>query len=409
MGYLDQAGSKISAGGRNFDQGLRSSIGMDNSEQKALMKQSRHANEQHYKKQLEEFGRMRNEDIYLKHQNRKELDQYKGIKDYNVREYMGVQDQLRRDAEAQAQDARQTYTNTIQPQLKNAMETARSNASQAMTLSQAGDPNNQIHQAVRGLYDQQAQGVRQQGLADYGVLAALGNQATAGQMGTGAPMTGAQTQLLQSANLGQASLAYNRAQQQMARLKEQGIEKGFQESDRQYQRGTEARDAYNRSIGNFESAMDRNLDREKGFRDTRQAYAADKMGVHLGSARENLGLEQGYAGLEHQLNTGNSQRMLGALSDYYGGYQQGLANQIAGANASNAARAGLFGAGITAAGTIGGAMIGGPAGAAAGAAAGQQLGGAMGQAGQVPYQPVSYGSGGSQYQQQQYPGYGYYR
>lgn len=317
------------------------------------------------------------------------LDEMKGYDS----EYLKRIKALDKETAAQAKDAQITYSNDIQPRLKGIMEEAQRNASSAMTLEEAGDVNNKVQTAVRQLYADQAQGVRKQGLADAGVLAALGNQATANTMGVGGPLTGSQMQLLSANNQQQSGLAFARAQQEMDRLREQGLDRGFSESANQYERGQRAIDRYQGSVANYEGGMDRNIDRMSNFRNQSNAYG----------------------GQIHGLKSGGSLRDIGYLNQVYGGKQEGLNQAIAMANADNASKAAMTSGMITAAGTVGGAVLGsagGPMGTVAGGMVGSQVGSAVGGAAtgggagaQVPtnnYRPAYGQYGYSQpYQQQQ--------
>lgn len=292
---------------------------------------------------------------------------------------------LEKEAQDQANNATAVYKNDISPRFKQIMENAGQEARGAMTLQEAGDPNNRVQQAVRAMYDQQGEGVRKQGLADSGVLAAMGAQATAQQMGVGGPMTGSQMQLLSANNAQQGGQAFARAQQNMQRLKEQGIDRGFTESSNQYARGVDAKDFYNRSIANYEGAMDNDIARQRGFRQERGGLQSQMQGVRMGG--------QG--------------RELGYNNQVYGGQQQAINQAIAQANADNAARSAMATAGMQAAGTFFGGMYGGKDGAAAGGQFGQGAGNSMGGQGQSV--GTGYGQQGTnqqqtppQQQQQQY-------
>lgn len=225
------------------------------------------------------------------------------------------------EASSQAGDARATYKNTIQPRLKNIMEEAGREASGAMTLQQAGDPNNAVHKAVRGMYDQQAKGVQRQGLQDFGVLSALGAQAAQGAMG--APMTAGQQANIYAANQGQAGNAYSAAQRRMFDLQQQGLDRGFSESAAQYERGQGAKDRYRQSLGDISGAEADYMDRQRGFRQERLGYGGADM--ELGQQR---------AGLDRDLAYGKSERRLGSLGNYYGQKNQVLENRMG----DNAAR-----------------------------------------------------------------------
>ncbi len=246
-------------------------------------------------------------------------DQMRGYTSNYVKNSEGLRD----EASAQSKSAAAAYTNDIQPRLKGIMEDAQKQAGMAMSLEDAGDPNNKIQKAVRELYGKQAEGVRKQSLADVGVLNALGAQATAGQMGSyGAPVTGAQTQLMNANNMSQSGQAYARAQQQMQSLREQGLDRGFTESSNQYQRGEAARDRYAGSVGNYEGGVDRDIGRQQGLRGEMSGYDSGILGANAGQS-----------GLEHGLETGQYQRNIGQLNNYYGQQQGNIQQQMAADNA----------------------------------------------------------------------------
>lgn len=333
----DNMNTVILAGqGKNIQKGL----GMDNSKQKKKMKES---------------AAVREEQNYA---TRGALDQMSKYDD----DFLGKISKMDDEASLQSRDARRAYTNQIAPRLKGIMEEAGKQAGSAMSLKDAGDVNNSVHQAVRKLYDDQAQGVRKQGLADSGVLAAMGQQATANQMGVGGPMTGSQLQLLSANNQQQSGLAYARAQQEMNRLREQGIDRGFNESSNQYERGQRAIDRYQGSVGNFEQGLDNNIARQRGFRTERT----------------------GYGDMTHGLESGGSLRDLGYIDQVYGGKQEGINQAIAMANAQNAAKSGIMTGVLGAAGSIAGGYFGGPAGAAAGGQTGNAVGQGAAGYGQAP-------------------------
>jgi hypothetical protein len=356
-----------------FGNDAQAAVGWDNSKQKSKMK---------------EAARLRDEENL---QTRGVLDQMKGYD----QSYISRIGELDRQMGDQASNASRVYSNDIAPRQKSIMEEAGRQSQDAMSLKDAGDVNNEIHKAVRALYENQAQGVSKQGLADSGVLQAMGAQATANQMGAaGAPLTGSQMQLMAANNQQQAGLAYARAQQEMDRLREQGLERGFSESAAQYGRGQDAINMYQGSIKDYEQGMDNDINRQNMFRN--QAL--------------------GYSGMTHGLQSGGSLRDMGYINQVYGGKQEGINQAIAMANAENAAKSGMVTGLMGAAGSFVGGMYGGPQGAASGGQAGNAVGGGMSGQGQVPQtqgqqQPSAqqrYGYPQSQPQQQQYqyPQYG---
>lgn len=296
----------------------------------------------------------------------KQRDQY--TSDY-LKGLSGLQDQ----ATSQANDARKTYSTDIQPRMKGMMEDAQKEASGAMTLAEAGDPNNAVAKSVRDMYEQQAVAEGNRGKADVGVLSSLGAQATAQQLGGMPALTGSGMQLLQARNMSQASGAYTNAQNRMQGLRDQGLNQGFAQSSAQYDRGQAAKDRYTKSVGNFEGSMNNNLAREKDFRGEQEGYDATKMGVGLGNSREDLGFNQGLAGQQYGINQADTLRNMGISADYYGSGQTAIQNQIAMQNADASQRRGILGGMITAGSAAAGGVAGGPQGAAQGAQAGSAV------------------------------------
>lgn len=275
---------------------------------------------------------------------------------------------LKDDASAQAKDASKTYSNTIKPELVNAMEDAKKQAGQAMSLKDAGNPNNAVHKAVREMYDKQAAGVGKQGLADAGVLSALGAQSLAGQLG-GGTFTGGQMQAMAGANLSQSGQAYARAQQRMNDLRQQGIDRGFDESAAQYERGERARDRYSGSIMNIQNAQGANIAQQQGLRGEIGGYDNQSYGMAQDKNAMYLGTQGGMAGLGYAQKQGQSARELGRIGDYYGGQQAGIAGRMGQSGAQSGGIMGMIG---QIGGSAAGGYFGGPGGAAAGGAAGKQ-------------------------------------
>lgn len=347
--------------------GISKGLGYDHSKQDDLNEQGRSVSE----------DEMRANRGVLTHMKELDDDYLGKVHNYGT-DYIAKIDQTGAQAAKQANDARAIYSNDIQPRMKNQMEDAQREAGSAMTLSQSMDPNNQVHQAVEAKYKNLGQGVRKQGLADYGVLSALGNQATQNTMGASGPMTGSQMQLLNAGNTQQASAAFQRAQQRVNDLEQQGIDRGFDESDKAYGRGQAAKDRYAGTIGDYEGSMDRNINRERSFRDEDMGYASDR-----------LGILRGMAGEERDVRMGGNSRDLSQIGAEYGNQQSYIANQMAAANAENASKRGIFGGILQGAATGAGAYYGGAQGAQAGAAAGGGMSQGV-QAGQnygyAPYQ-----------------------
>lgn len=206
-------------------------------------------------------------------------------------------------ATTQATDATATYKNNIQPRLQDIMSQAQTESGGAMSLKDAGDPNNSVNQAWRGMYEKQAQGVGKQALADVGIMNSLGAQATANQLGGMGGAIGTNQMLaLQGQNMGQSGQAYARAQQQMQALRDQGLETGRQESSNQYNRGQAAKDRYTSSVRDFAGADSDYQDRMSGYRGEQAGYSEKGFGAGKALAEDDLGIDRDRVGLEAGLS-----------------------------------------------------------------------------------------------------------
>lgn len=348
-------------------------------------------------------------------------------------EFTAKANDLSNQSSSQAADATKVYQNSIMPNMMNNLENANNQYNtvnkQAMSLQQLQDPNNQVAQDTRNLYGQQAntgaarydadiQGARNQGLADYGVLASLGAQATAGQL-AGAPRTGAQMQAMGAQNQAQASEAYNSAQKQMRGLQDQqrvyreqlesrGLEAGREDSKGAYDRGQSAlnnamdrqsarvadlmagQQDYGSLMGNYRGeqsgyakdvygAKDKQANTEMAAADrilaTQAGLSESKFNMERSRIAENLGISKEMAGQlvasgqrEAGILSGRAQREL-QQSDYINNLElakQGQAQAMR--NANNQSNMGLATAGIGAVATGIGAMTGAAPLAAGGAA-----------------------------------------
>jgi hypothetical protein len=172
--------------------------------------------------------------------------------------FVGTAENLSNEARNQANDAKQTYTGTVKPNLMNNLNDAqnfqKNISGQAMSLAEAMDANNKVAQGQRelyggladqmtgryqqmsdqeradleglmgrgaGLYQGEIDSTHKRGLADVGVLSALGAQST-NLLGGGAnPMTGSQMQALMAQQGSQASEAFANTQQRMKNLEDQ--------------------------------------------------------------------------------------------------------------------------------------------------------------------------------------------
>lgn len=413
-------------------------------------------------------------------------------------------------AEDQAKDAQNTYTQTILPKFKDLMERSGSEAGSAMTLGQSADPNNAVAVGARNLYneegakqqkafadqaaaerarfkgegndqraayagqaaatqdayqnqgkrfqdiyEQQAQGAGKQGLADAGVLNALGAQAMSEQMGGASPLTGGQLQAMAATSQQAGGAAYARAQQQMNRLREQGlgarvdrestgldtgtqfqgqglgvasqmagqglgvgaglgasgvaaagsmgaqgIGQGYTQSGEQYGRGQQAQQAALQMSQGYEGAFGRGQGVQKDLRGEQYGLSHDLYGTAVGQAATVRDVNTAKEQQAYGNTSADQQRRLAASNARYGDMQ---ALDAAQQGEAAAARGGMFGALGTVGGGILGGYFGGPAGAAAGASVGGSVGGGLGggqgnfQAPQVNQQlPNTWGGGGQQ-------------
>lgn len=377
---------------------LMNNFGQNTSKQDAAQKKAAQARTDQYNDTQGVLGKMNKSDSDYLSKMKTGMDTYQASRAPIVSDYIGKQKDLEDQATNQARDASVAYSSEIQPRLKGIMEQSQQQADQAMSLQDAGDPNNKVQQAVRSMYNNQASEVGKRGLQDVGVLNALGSQATSNQMSSsGAPTTGSQLQLLNANNQSQSGAAFAKTQQQMQGLRQQGIDQGFTQSANQYDRGVNAKNAYSNSVGAYGAGVDQNIARQQNLRGEQQGYNSDIFGTNLGVAREDYGMGTGYDTLNHNLDQGQGERAIGSINQKYGGQQQTIKDQIAQANASNAAKAGYFKAGAQAVGTGIGSYFGG----AAGGQAGNSMGSAVGQGAQTGGQQATTGPD-SNYQQQNY-------
>lgn len=266
-------------------------------------------------------------------------------------QYQGLVQGMMNDARKQGQDARAVYTNTISPNLMSIMEGAKGEAANAMTLQQAQDPNNPVAQAFRQFYDKQAAGTQQAGMATAGTMQALGAQALAGQIGGGMPVTGGQLQALQAGYGAQAGQAMAQTQQQMERLRQQGLEQGWLQTQAAYDRGQGAKDRYRQGLGDIQGAQGQYLAGQQGLRGEMAGYgqgrleskyrggqAAYEAGMSplmrkMGMVSQEGDIRRGIYGSRAQIEAGEaagkSQMLGGVFGGFAGGFAGGL-GQVAG-------------------------------------------------------------------------------
>lgn len=312
---------------------------------------------------------------------------------------------LERDLEAAHNSSSATYTNQIQPRMKDQMEKAQINAGSAMSLKDAMDPNNKIAAGTRDLYEKQAQGEGRQGLADAGILQAMGAQSAASQLSGGVPMTGGQMAAIYGQNQAQAGSAYANTQRRTQDLRDQGLNKGFERSDIAYGQGLDAQDRYRRSVGDYEGADRRHQGDEAAYRSEYGNRADNRYNTDKGYLQDVFGLDSGNYGLQHQLATGKTSRDEARSNRYYSGGIEAEQGKINRDQATKEGKQKMLSGGIQ---SIAG-LMGGSSG-----------GGGNGSHGSTTYsereqeeQPVDEGDGGydqayqgdSGYQPQQQPDY----
>lgn len=297
-------------------------------------------------------------------------------------------------AQDQAQRADKVYSNSIQPSFKNAMEQADQNASQAMSLQDAGNMNNPVQAGVRDFFNKQATNAGRVGMQDVGMLQSLGAQANAQQMGAGAPMTGAQMMMMQQSNAAQAGQAFANTQRRMQGLRDQGIAQGLIQSGQQYDRGQQAIDTASRQRQGFMGAEAGDQARQQAARGEQYGFgnaitgsekAAASAGYNSTMSQYNRGMDRNSQ--TYNLDTGlanqrlNDEQMrsqmgqniaLGKVSDSMMDAYSKMASANQQINAQNA----ILGAGMQVGGAVAGAFAGGPA----GAQVGSTVGGAVGNA-----------------------------
>lgn len=284
-----------------------------------------------------------------KQESKKYIDSAKDI----VSGYKTKIEDLGNQAQGQAKDARETYTNTILPEQKNAMGMAKANAEQAMTLEQASDPNNPIMKAVRDLYDQQAKAARLQGQQDYGVLSGLGAQAAQGQLGAaGNPMTAGQMGQIYAANQSQAGDAYARAQQRMYDLQQQGLDRGFDQSNLMYQFGQDAQGRFSDTLKDIQNSESKHHQDQGLFREELGNYAGDIFGVDSAFNTDAYNIGLGIPGIDKANAYAGAGREQGATNQKYGVAQQGVTNEAASKQAKDASNAQMTASAMAALATV---------------------------------------------------------
>lgn len=241
---------------------------------------------------------------------------------------LGELEDLMKKSKDQASNAQTVYDTSVAPNQKDLMEAAMKNAKGAMTLEEAMDPDNEVAAGIRNLYNKQGLAARQQGLTDAGILAAMGAQATAGQLGGMPVFTGSNLATLNAQNQSQSAQAFAAAQKRMMDLQEQGLGKGIEQSNAMYDRGQLAQDSASQRVSDYQIGGIRNDENQRGFRGEQGGYSKDSLGINAGMSALNYGVDSDLSGLSHGLSTGQFQRDLGILGDQYSGQIGSIQNMM---------------------------------------------------------------------------------
>lgn len=218
---------------------------------------------------------------------------------------------MEKEASDQATDAQKNYSSLVQPKMKANMESA-------MSLADAQNPDNQV-----------SRGWRKQGIADYGILAGMGSQATQQGM-AGSPMTAGQQAAMQGQNMAQAGNAYW-----------QNVNKGADETKWAYDAGQRAIQNFNVAEGDAQSRFERFRKERSGLQEAASGRRMSRMGRRAdvnkgryeregGQNREDLGFETGITGLKREDISGaaGAQRA-GIMGDMTAKTQEAAGNQQA--------------------------------------------------------------------------------
>jgi hypothetical protein len=166
-------------------------------------------------------------------------------------------------------------------------------------------------------------------------------------------------------NQGQAGEAYAKAQQRMYDLQQQGIDKGFDQSNYLYEQGQQAQDRYGTSIKALQEGEGAYYDQQGKFRDEQSGYAGDIYDVNSGLNADRFGVNTTLADIQKGNAYAGGGREQSALDTRMGVQQQGISNQLAAQSAQSTANTGLIGSAIGAGATLGGGYLSRPAAPAA--------------------------------------------
>ena len=217
-------------------------------------------------------------------------------------------DRLVEDARTQSSKTSATYTD-LSNRYQSAMEDAEKNASSAMSLADYMNPDNQVARSTRDLYETQANAEQKRGQADYGVLASLGSQAAANSMSGLGPMTVGQQMAMQSQGQTKAADAYALAQKRIQSLRDQGLQMGFERSDKAYSQGQLAKETAATRRGerkqvadDYDSVMAKYRGEIGGLQDQSGQISASALGRKMAASQEDYGFTSDAASSTLQRN-----------------------------------------------------------------------------------------------------------
>jgi len=241
-------------------------------------------------------------------------------------DFQKAQQGLEEEAKKQSADSNTVYKD-LSTRQEGSMNQAQTNSQAAMTLKDYMDPNNAQMTGVRQLYDTRAQQERQRGLADYGVLSALGAQA--GGLANQGPMTVGQ----QMANVAQSSRgageAYANTQRRMQALQDQGMERAFDQNDKFYNAGQEAQCTYTTPSITAMLSPTRTRERGQALRGERSGYQTNVAGSRQRAEANRFTNEGEKASNQRGVTTNKAGRALNTANSKYQ-MTSALANQMLG-------------------------------------------------------------------------------
>jgi hypothetical protein len=231
-----------------------------------------------------------------------QVDEWNGRRNTIDEGYRNQVNELAGEADKQGKDANATYSNSIRPRMLN-------NAENAMSLADAQSGNSSVQQ-----------GWRKQGIADYGVLAGMGAQATAQGM-AGNPMTAGQQAAMSGQNQRQAGNAYW-----------QNVNQGADENWKAYNAGQSA-------IGDFNNSETQAQQRSANNRNERQGLRNEAWRVYSGASDREQDIRkgrydrnQGWLKEDTGWRSGKREQEKEQISSEYQGDIDAVNNQIAANN-----------------------------------------------------------------------------